>query len=233
MCGRQVTLYKPKGGEQDDHANDIVELDSKSDKATKGTGKGKGGAGKGGTQPDQATPPASRLQLLQQTISTASAPLLLKLLQDELAKVQAASTPTQSPEEALRLAAGAWRDATLRHDQAVNAVVKAQENLTKAQQRERAAALDLAKAEQAWQIAAHGLASDMGIAPKEKDILFQVQIAEEFFAGGLEGLDIEQQDLEAVMEGKRSEAQRWQVRMKELRQKVYERFAKKRRAVDE
>ncbi|CAK0803513.1 unnamed protein product [Prorocentrum cordatum] len=231
-CGRQSKLYVPKGNsDRDNRAKPLADATSKNGKS-KGVGQSRGGGGSASqASAGQAASP-SRAQLFEQTISTTSDPLLLKLLQDTVNKVKAASQPTQSPEEALRLASGAWRDGALRRDQAVHAVVKAQENLAKAQQREREAALTLARAEQARTLAAQGLASDMGIAAEEKEVLFQVKIDEEFFAS-LDSLDIEQQDREALqkleqelrnaqvtMEGKHSEVQQWQARMAEPRQKA-------------
>ncbi|CAK0884499.1 unnamed protein product, partial [Prorocentrum cordatum] len=89
-------------------------------------------------------------------------PLLKKLLSDEIAKPQTPqATPPQSQGEALRRASGAWRDASLKHDQAINAAVKVQA---------------------AWHLAAQGMAAKKGLvgcseASKEevKGVLFEVR----------------------------------------------------------
>eukprot|EP00959_Pyramimonas_sp_CCMP1952_P100549 2103568-Pyramimonas_sp.AAC.1 len=62
--------------------------------------------------------------------------------------------PAVTPDGVRRRASAAWRDASMKHDQAVNAAVKANENPGRAEQREREAALTLARAEESRRLAA-------------------------------------------------------------------------------
>ncbi|CAK0877282.1 unnamed protein product [Prorocentrum cordatum] len=81
----------------------------------------------------------------------------------------------------------------LRHDQAVSAVLKARDNLEHAEARDRAAALELAQADEAWSKAARVLAQHMGVIGSDlqteksepatpNDDLFALTIDEQFFA---------------------------------------------------
>eukprot|EP00959_Pyramimonas_sp_CCMP1952_P036531 764700-Pyramimonas_sp.AAC.1 len=94
----------------------------------------------------------------------------------------------------------------MRHDQAVQQVLKAREGLGRAELKEREAALALAQAEESRRLAAQVMAKEMGVAAAEGDTatasqdkppLFEVVIDEEFFSK-LDELECEQQEKEAL-----------------------------------
>ncbi|CAK0808374.1 unnamed protein product, partial [Prorocentrum cordatum] len=180
-----------------------------------------------------------RLSVLKQAPGTSTDPLLAKLVADKISKIESEAKPRQSQaEEALRNASGVWRDASLKHKQAVNAAVEAQDNLANAQQRERETALTLAKAEAARRLSAQGMAKELGITPASevKEVLFEVKIDEAFFHQA-DDLDIEASDRQALkgleqelrgakmhMGGKRAEVKSRQKRTTALRQEIDERL---------
>ncbi|CAK0912204.1 unnamed protein product, partial [Prorocentrum cordatum] len=192
-CGRQVKLFKPKK---------TATADTLQSNQLKTVGAGKG----------------------SDTLASTEDPLFRKLLSDEIAKLEATQTkPLQSKEEVLRHASGVWRDASLKHDQAINAVVKAQDNLDKAQQREREMALALARAEAARRLAAQGMAMEMGLSSSESST------AQETDRAALKALEQELRSAQALMEVKHTEVKAWNEKMSALKAKIDERLRKKRR----
>ncbi|CAK0791456.1 unnamed protein product [Prorocentrum cordatum] len=234
-CGRQVKLYQPKtkGGDQTSQALQLSVVNGATKPSTDG--------GKGSKVVDE-------ISLMEQTLTATTDPLLRKLLTDELQKKREALRPTMSPEEQIKHASGAWKDATVRHDQAVQGVLKARENLEKAEAKERETSLILARAEEAKRAAAATLAKQMGLtqpaatpAAPEQKVLFKLDIDDQFFQE-LEKLDLEGDELaklrdlerqlreaQQLVEGKHTEVKDWQARTAELKAAITERMAKKRK----
>eukprot|EP00959_Pyramimonas_sp_CCMP1952_P297300 6219875-Pyramimonas_sp.AAC.1 len=89
-----------------------------------------------------------------------------KLLELQVSKHQQAAVEEASkvsPEVSLQKASAAVRDAGVKHDQAVAALIKAESVLVRAKEREQEAALTLARAEQAKRIAVKVLAKQDGL----------------------------------------------------------------------
>ena len=229
-CGRPVSLYqpKPKRGHLSQEAD--------ADKLVGGRKKEKGS--KSGVTDDA-------VKLLDQTIAATTDPTIKQVLiaQRALLTVQSAATAAQ-PAEAARKAEGTWRDADAKHVQAVQHVIRSQENLARAEERERETALILAQATLARQIAVKALAQASGIAvdqPPPKKELFEVKWDLAFFEN-LDTMEMEEserqefkvleQQLKQAKENmatRSEEATQWLQRMKDMQKAVEERTTKKRK----
>eukprot|EP00959_Pyramimonas_sp_CCMP1952_P297960 6232930-Pyramimonas_sp.AAC.1 len=102
--------------------------------------------------PPSGSSSSSLESLLAQALAATDDPEVKKVLAAQAARAaqaaqQAAPPAALSAEDAVRKAAGAWRDASTKHDQAVNQVVRCRENLRKAEQKEKEMATYLAEAE--------------------------------------------------------------------------------------
>ncbi|CAK0893997.1 unnamed protein product, partial [Prorocentrum cordatum] len=143
-------LYKPqtsKGGNLGDPQQLQLSVAKTTQLATDGGAKGQ-----------------DEISLMEKTLTATTDPLLRKLLTDELQKKRGALRPMLSPEDLIKYASRAWKDATVRHDQATQAVLKTRENVEKAHAKERETSLILTRAEEANKVAATSLATHMGVA---------------------------------------------------------------------
>ena len=94
----------------------------------------KGKGSDGGVAPTPKDVPS----LLKLALKETSDDKLKLVLQEQVAKLSGAAVSTENvaPAEAVKRANSAWKDADHRHTQAVNLVVKLQESLGTAQERE-------------------------------------------------------------------------------------------------
>ncbi|CAK0824285.1 unnamed protein product [Prorocentrum cordatum] len=108
--------------------------------------------------------------------------------------------PSLTPEEQVKKTSGAWRDASLKHEQSVSMVLKCRENLARAEEREQQAAVTLAVAERARQAAAAAFSRQVSSPTSggggDPGAVFDLTWDESLFAsvGQLEGIEQSEKD---------------------------------------
>ncbi|CAK0886259.1 unnamed protein product, partial [Prorocentrum cordatum] len=185
-----------------------------------------------GRQADQSTPKKdvkedSLDQLLQQVAAKTESAALKSMVSAELAKLQATGTSevivSGMEAEAVRRATGAWRDADHKHSQAVAAVVRLQDNLATAVEKEVQAAKILAQAEKAKRAATEALARAEGISSASS--------ATDSAAGGVTQPKLKDrlQELQSTLRAKEADIQVMLGKAAAVRKEVDDRLAKKRK----
>ncbi|CAK0807313.1 unnamed protein product [Prorocentrum cordatum] len=193
--------------------------------------------------------------LLQQVVQKSESAALKAAVSQELSKLLAKGPETTAPggeAEAVRRANGAWRDADTKHSQAVAAVVRLQDSLAIAIDKEVQAAQVLAQAEKAKRAAVEALARVEGIMSSSvtaKDASpvvegtpsFRISWNEALFQG-LDDLECEDeereqlrlvhtqlQELQATLSAKEADIQAMLEKAAVVRKEVEERNKKKRK----
>ncbi|CAK0871306.1 unnamed protein product [Prorocentrum cordatum] len=188
-----------------------------------------------------ATEPTPLAKLEAATL-VAEDPALRSALQAQIDKLKQAQGTSQSsdtsPDEAVKRASGAVRDATLKHDQAIQSLIKARNNLSRAEAREKETSLALARAERQKLTASKALAYIMGIAAPEsgKEGFFGVCFDETFFQNidGIPGItDTEKDELKEIerqlkgfktqMETKNEEIMTWVNKKEQMQKQLHDR----------
>ena len=99
--------------------------------------------------------------MLFRMIATAADPVVKKGLLEQLeslGKSPAQSAQPVSATDAVKRAEGTWKDANMRHDQAIHNVVRLRDQLQKAQDKGKSIAKELAEAEIGRRLAAEAFA---------------------------------------------------------------------------
>ncbi|CAK0897576.1 unnamed protein product [Prorocentrum cordatum] len=215
----------------------------------------------GTTEPSESgstTSPSNPLSAYVQALSVTSDPAMKAVLEAHTGKLKSDDIPSEkcvAPEESLRRATAAVRDAATKHDQAVSALLRAREVLDKATEREASAALVLAKAEKSKLQAVRALAEMNGVIAKDSKEsshsnggdtkkLISISWDEDFFSklDTLEVSETERADLkqlETDLKGvrdlvgnKSSEVETMLARMAKMQEDIMTRMAKKRKGLD-
>ncbi|CAK0828689.1 unnamed protein product [Prorocentrum cordatum] len=248
---RTVKLYKPKGKKDGDDSTDQGANQLRLALTDSGKGQGKGYGGGKGSDGDASSEVKTRL--LRIINSTKDMGLKAQLL----AELEAADRPgpavqVQTPEETLRRAAGEWKNANMRHDQAVAQVIKCRSALAKAEEKEMQMAKELAAAELSKKVAVRALAVAAGVSqeaqpgaagPGKDGTPSWTLTWDEAFFSKLEEYECEPQEREELrkLEGelrsaresitsKGSQVEEGKQKMAAMQQEITMRMAKKRRA---
>ncbi|CAK0819538.1 unnamed protein product [Prorocentrum cordatum] len=198
------------------------------------------------------------LSAYKQALSVTTGPALKAILEAHIGQLKDDEISPEkciTPEESLRRATAAVRDAATKHDQAVSALLRAREVLEKATEREATAALTLAKAEKSKLQAVRALAELNGVVAKgtkdghgndggDSKKLISISWDQDFFStlDKLEVSEAERADLkqlETDLKGvrdlvgtKSSEVERMPARMAKMKEDIMVRLAKKRKGPD-